>query len=67
MAPIEKDGVGVVTEKTPEKIANNLHEILKEKNLLNYQKNISQTFKNYTWQHYCKSMFSFIDGIQKGK
>ena len=67
MAPIEKDRTGVVTEKTPEKIADNLNEILKEKNLLFYQKNISQTFKNYSWQSYCKSMFNFIDGIQKGK
>ena len=67
MAPIEKDRTGVVTEKTPEKIADNLNEILKEKNLLFYQKNISQTFKNYSWQSYCKSMFNFIDGIQKGE
>ena len=65
-APIEKDGTGVVTEKTPEKIANNLYEILKENNLLYYQKNLSQTLKNYTWQHFCKSMLSFINSVHEG-
>ena len=62
-APIEKDGTGVVTEKAPEKIANNLYEILQENNLLYYQKNLSQTLKNYTWQHFCKSMLSFINSV----
>ncbi|MFL2587388.1 MAG: glycosyltransferase family 4 protein [Flavobacteriaceae bacterium] len=65
-APIEKDGTGVVTEKKPEKIANNLYEILKENNLLYYQKNLSQTLKNYTWQHFCKSMLSFINSVHEG-
>ena len=64
-APIEKDGTGVVTEKKPEKIANNLYEILKENNLLYYQKNLSQTLKNYTWQHFCKSMLSFINSLHE--
>ena len=45
MAPIEKDGTGVVTEKAPEKIANNLYEILQNNNLLFYQKNLSQLNK----------------------
>ena len=65
-APIEKDGTGVVTEKAPEKIANNLYEILQENNLLYYQKNLSQTLKNYTWQHFCKSMLSFINSVHEG-
>jgi glycosyltransferase involved in cell wall biosynthesis len=64
-APIEKDGTGVVTEKAPEKIANNLYEILQKNNLLFYQKNLSQTFKNYTWQHFCKSMLSFINSLHE--
>ena len=65
-APIEKDGTGVVTEKAPEKIANNLYEILQENNLLYYQKNLSQTLKNYTWQYFCKSMLSFINSVHEG-
>ena len=63
-APIEKDGTGVVTEKAPEKIPNNLYEILQENNLLYYQKNLSQTLKNYTWQYFCKSMLSFIYSVR---
>ena len=65
-APIEKDGTGLVTEKAPEKIANNLYEILQENNLLYYQKNLSQTLKNYTWQYFCKSMLSFINSVHEG-
>ena len=64
--PAEKKTFKIVCERFGIKIPD-LYEILKEKKLLYYQKNISQTFKNYSWQSYCKSMFNFIDGIKKGE
>ncbi len=64
-AAIEKDGTGLVTEKTPEKISKNLHKILNDNNLLYHKKKLGLTSKNYSWQSYCKSMISFIDTIHK--
>ena len=61
--PILRDGTGIISDKNPKNIAENLKKILEEESLSNYKKQIIKIVKKYDWKSFCKSIVNFLEDI----
>ena len=61
--PILRDGTGIISDKNPKNIAENLKKILEEESLSNYKKQIIKIVKKYDWKSFCKSIVNLLEDI----